>query len=681
VEIDGRDEFVGRELELRALLAGLEEASAGRGGLFLIGGEPGIGKSRLADHFSGRAREAGARVLWGRCWEGAGAPAYWPWIQALRAYLRTVDPAVAREQLGSGAAAISQILPEIRALLPDVPPAPPDSDSARFQLFDSTASFLRNVVSGRETLLVLDDLHAADTPSILLLRFLATQLGEMRVVIVATYRDIALTPDHPLTATLAELAREPTTRILLLEGLREEVVGRFIEGTAGVEPTARLAREMWRETSGNPLFLREAVRLLVSERRLNETAGGATLRLSVPASVREVIARRVGQLPAPTVEALTIGAALGPEFAGETLRRVGGYGTRDLLGRLDEAVREGLLAPVTGAAGRFRFSHDLVRESLYQDQSPVEGAHLHRRIAEALEELYGSSAEAHLAELAHHFFEAAQGADETDAAVIVHKARTYAARAAEVATRALAYEEAARLFRTALAVLDLQAASDDAARTELLLSLGDAEARAGDMESATAPFLEAADLARRTGVAAHLARAALGIGGRVPWARPGRNSQLIPLLEEALVLLGGDDQALRVRLLARLACAWRSSPDKRQQSDILSRQALETARQLGDPATLSYALVARCWATWWPENPEDRVQLADEMIAVARVLGDAERLIDAHLMRALSLTEYGRTVEVTREIAEVGRLADELRQPTHLWLGFGWRALFALMEG
>lgn len=676
-------EFVSREHELGLLLAGLERARTGRGAVFLIGGEPGIGKSRLADEFAERARRGGARVLWGRAWEGAGAPAYWPWMQALRGHLRRLGPEKAREQLGAGAADIVQMLPEIRELIPNLASPPPDSDSARFQLFDSTASFLRRVAAEAETVLVLDDLHAADAPSILLLRFVAGQVGDMRLIVIATYRDVALDREHPLTAALAELVREPGSRQLTLSGLPQDVMGQLIQAATGVRASGWLTRSVWRETGGNPLFVGESLRLLAAEGGLEKLAGQAPFQLSVPTGIRDVIACRVRQLGEGTVEALTYAAALGPEFAVETLRRVGRYATDDLADRLSEALGAGLLVPVAGAIGRYRFSHDLVRESLYQEQLPIERARLHRRVAEALEEFHARAHEAHRAELAHHYFEAVQAGELGEAGEgLADKALKYAVDAAGDDVRSLAYEEAARHYRMALAVLDVEHSHDDRRRIQLLLAIGDAEARAGDMESATETFMQVAAVARRTREATDLAKAALGMGGRMIWARPGSNVHLVPLLREALAMLGeGTDESLRVKLLARLSCALRSSADMHQQSDQLSRQAVELARELGDTATLGYALVCRAWATWWPDNPELRAELAREMVAVAYAVGDRERMIDAHLMLALSHSEYGRMADVARETAEAMRLADELRQPSHFWMAYGWRALTLLLEG
>jgi tetratricopeptide (TPR) repeat protein len=577
------------------------------------------------------------------------------------------------------------MLPELRDLFPVAPRPDVESESARFQLFDSTTTFLRNAALPRPLLVVLDDLQAADTPSILFLRFLATQLSGMRVLLVGTYRDVALTPDHPLTAAIAELSREPTTRILTLGGLQASAVGEFIGAAAGLTPHPHLVSAVWRETKGNPLFVGEAVRLLSAEGRINEFADLPSLRVAVPAGIREVIARRISHLGDASARALAFGAAIGPEFSVEVLRRIAGYVADEALDLLDEAVQAGLLVPVTGMPGRYRFSHDLVRETLYDELKPGPRVRLHRRIAEVLEELYGASPDAHLDELAFHFFEAAHGtepsAETEDAPPLGAKATDYARRAGEQASRSLAYEEGARLFRMALAVLDMNPTPDQELRTEMLLALGDAEARAGDLGGSRTTFLEAAGIAQRTGTADHLARAALGYGGRLPWLRPGKDTRLIPLLQDALVLLGGSDERLRARLLTRLACAWRSSPDQREQSATLSRQAVELARQQDDPATLSFALGGSFFATWWPENPERRLRVAEEMVAVAEAVGDAERMIDAHLILYMSYTEVGRMADARAKLEDVIRLSDELRQPAQLWLGVSPRALVALMDG
>src|SRR5690606_20952687 len=258
--------LLGRDKELGVLLTALDGARSGRGGLVLIGGEPGIGKTRLTDEVAARVRDQGVLVLWGKCWEAGGAPAYWPWVQALRSYLRGVEPARLLDELGSSAQDIVQLLPELGELWADLPARPKtDPESARFQLFDSTAGLLREAARNHPVLVVIEDLQAADTASLLLLQFLAGQVQDMAVLLVGTYRDVELTPDHPLSTSIADLVREPSSRHVLLGGLSKPDVARLIERTAGVAPMEQLVATLLRQTNGNPLFVTEAIRLLAVE--------------------------------------------------------------------------------------------------------------------------------------------------------------------------------------------------------------------------------------------------------------------------------------------------------------------------------------------------------------------------------------------------------------------------------
>jgi len=502
-------------------------------------------------------------------------------------------------------------------------------------------------------------------------------LSDMRLLVVGTYRDVALTPDHPLTTALVEITREPATRLLTLPGLDLGSLSAFIDAETGVVPDARAVAAVWRETKGNPLFVREAVRLLSAEGRLDAAAELPLLRIEVPAGVRDVIARRIGHLSEAAAQALMLGSVLGPEFSLEILRAIGEDGSGAVEDAVDEAVSAGLLVAVSGAPGRYRFSHDLVRETLYDGMAGARRVRLHRRTAEVLEEQYAAALEPHLAALAFHYYEAARSDPS-----IAGKAIEYAARAGSRASSALAYEEAARHYRMALALLDLTDDLGDERRTDLLLSLGDVMARAGDLTSREI-FLQASEVARRSGSPQQLARAALGIGGRLPWARPGNDTRLIPALQDALVLLGGSDDRLRVRLLTRLACAWRSTPEQRDQSAALSSQAVDLARQLDDPATLSYALAGRFWAILWPENPNERLPLAEEMLEVAAASGDAERMLDARSMLYIAYADLARMAEARRQLQDVIHLAEEVSgiTPWQAWLGLAPVSLVALMDG
>ncbi|MEO8510045.1 MAG: AAA family ATPase, partial [Chloroflexota bacterium] len=672
-----RPPLVGREAELATLVAGLDDADAGRGGVILLRGEAGIGKSRLSDEVAGIARSRGWVALWGRAWEDAGAPAYWPWIQVLRTHLRQTDADTARRQLALGAVDIAHMLPEVRELFPELSSqkGAPESDGARFRLFDSTATFLRTAAQTKPMLVVLDDLHAADTSSVRLLRFVAGQVADMRLLIIGTYRDTELTPEHPLTDAIADLGREPATRTVTISGLGRVAMRALIGSTAGREPDEQLVSAVVRGTKGNPLYASEAVRLLAAEGRLDEVARLSSGHLVVPPGVRATIRRRLERFGPETRALLAVGAVVGPEFDGELLGAIAEGEASALRTGLDEAMRGGLLVEVSGAGGRYRFSHDLVRETLYDELSAGRRVGLHRRAAEVLEARHGADPEGHLAELAYHFFEG-----QPDGAVDA-PAVDYARRAGDAALRSLAFEEAARLYAISIAALERTSNPDPRLRLDLLLALGDARNASGDVPAAREVLFEAARIAKDLGSSRQLARAALGVGGRMPWSRPGREARLIPLLQDALVHLGGTDDQLRVQLLTRLSCAWRSTPEKRLDADALSRQAVELARSLDSPGSLSYALAGRFWAIWWPENPEERLAIATEMLEIANALGDDERMLDARLTLWLVYTELADMMSARRELTEMIRAIAALRQPGQLWLGIANRALMLLMEG
>jgi DNA-binding SARP family transcriptional activator/tetratricopeptide (TPR) repeat protein len=650
--------FVGRDRELGELLGGLEGALARRPALFLIAGEPGIGKSRLADEVTVRAEARGAKVLSGRCWEAGGAPAYWPWVQALRPYFRDTDHERIRTELGTGAPDIAQMLPELHELLPDLPAAPSlDPDGARFRLFDSMASFLRAAGEVQPLVLVIDDLHAADTPSLLLLRFLARELREARIVLVGAYRDTEAGTDDALNTTVAELRREPLTRLVRLGGLALPEVASFIELIAGGRSSEGLASAIHRETEGNPLFVGELVRLLASEGRLEE-AGSAPWTTSIPQGVHEVIEHRLRHLSADCKDALSVASILGREFRLDALERVSERSPEELLDLLDEALVARVVGDLPAGRGGLRFSHALIRDSLYGGLGTKERRRLHRRAAEALEALYSSDREPHLAELAHHFLEAAPGGD-------VDKAIAYAWQAGNRAAVLLAYEEAARLYEMGLEAVELKATADEPTRCELLLALGDAQARGGDLPSAKGAFARAAEVARSVNAPEQLARAALGYGGRFIWFRAGKDRRLIPLLEEALEALPGDNP-LRARLLARLAGALRDQPVPERRAS-LSREAVRIARSLGERATLAYALEGAYAALSWPRDTDAWLAMARELIELADEAGDKEQAFSGHLHAFGAFMVRGDLGAAEAEFTTMTALGQELRQPAQLW--------------
>jgi DNA-binding SARP family transcriptional activator len=666
--------FVGRDRELAALGIALDRALAGQGSTHMIGGEPGIGKSRLADELSRIARTRGARVLWGRCWEAGGAPAYWPWVQALRAVIADTDPAALRALAGSRVSEVAQLLPELRERIPELPePSSPESEGARFRLFDAASEFIRRAAASQPIVLVLDDLHAADTPSLLMLRFIAGEIGEARVLVLGTYRDVEVGPDHPLNAALDDLGRQQAAHLIALQGLDETQVSRLIETSAAVAPSRRAVSAIHRGTGGNPLFVGELVRLLVSENRLEDAAGDGGVRVAIPRGVTEVIGRRLERVSENCRRTLGVASVLGRDFDLETLAEVTQRPAGELLDVLDEAIAQRIVLEAPGAPDRLRFSHVLIRDVLYDELGASRRRRLHTRAGEALETLHHHDVDPHLASLAHHFFEAGPTADPD-------KALEYAQRAGDRAAAQLAYEEAARQYELGIRVLRTSGTGDDPTRCELSLALADARLRAGAEEEAKEEFLRAAEIARRLGDADSVARAALGYGGLVVWPAARGDPHLIPLLDEALEALPGADSGLRARLMARLSCAVRDQPN-RDRGLPLSEEAVAMARRLDDRRTLAYALGAHCVLITDPDSTQRLSEKAREAVRVAEGIGELERAFTGHLYHLCSLLVASDVQGAKSALAAMIRHGEDLRTPTYLW---GWAeidAALALFEG
>ncbi len=676
----GPPPFVGREAELGRLVEALEAAFSGRGRLVLLAGEPGIGKTRTAQAVAAEAESRGGLALWGRSLEGLRAPPYWPWLQMLRDYLETVDAKRLRAEMGVGAADIAEIAAEVRQLLPDLQPAPAveDPDHARFRLFDSVARFFRRASLTRPLLLVLDNLHWTDRSSLRMLEFLAHELHDSHILAVGTYRDVELSRQHPLSDTLADLGREGLFERLALGGLSLDEVGRYVRQLAPGTPRA-LARAVHRQTEGNPFFVAEIVRLLAQEGALSPAGPPAgPVALSIPEGVREVVGRRLNRLPDGCSAVLTVGAVIGRSFGLRELEPlVGDLVPAELATALEAAVAAGVLQEVTGARGRYQFTHALIRETLVDELSGARRARLHRQIGETLEEIHSGNLDECMPQLAHHFFEAAL-------AGTAEKAVDYCVRAARQAASLVANEEAAWHLERALEVLDLTQPADEARSCRLRLECGRALARCNQPARALEMFQGAAQAARRLGSAEMLAEAALGLGVPDPSAPFGLHAEpALRLLEEALAALDGDDSPLRVRLLCGIAAACYVL-GRMDEGGALSTEALSMARRLDDPPSVLAALRARFGLALYVTRHQEQLRYlrrVDEMLQLASDLGDTFSLIDAHGYRTHILLSGGDVEGFRREIAGYDAWADRLRQPVYLCLRPMHEASLATLEG
>ncbi len=673
--------FVGREGEVERGRALFDESFAGQPRVLLLVGEPGIGKTRISEELTTYARMRGAQVYWGRCHEGEGAPPFWPWVQIVRSYAQEHDPEELRKDFGFGGPDIAGMVSEIRQVLPDLAEPPQvDPEQARFRLFDAMVSFLRNASQRAPIVLVLDDLHWADKPSLVLCEFLARELGPARLMVIATYRDVELRRQHPLTETLAELARLQLGERVLLRGISEQDVARFIEQSANLTPSQSLVAAIHRETEGNPFFVHEVVRLLTSDGRLSGSGSGSveSWSLEIPQGVREVVGRRLNRLSEECNELLLVGSVLGREFTLTALEKVTGSSGDDVLSALDEALAARVVSEVPGPIPAYRFSHALMRETLHEELSTPRRVGLHRKAAEALEEIHGTEGGAHLAEIAHHFFQAVQSGD-------LDRAVRALVRAAEWAGERQAFEEEAQHYERAIQVLEMESESDSEQLCELLVRLARAWALAADQDRARETALRAAELARKTGSAEHLARAALAYGEGFVVVEMGRvDATIVDLLDEALVELEAvadqPDSHLVAQVGGRLANELYFGGDIDRIESLLDKVE-GIADAVDDPALRSQAIQARTFNLNVDKLDRQGLDLAERLQRHAREAGDIQLESAGRLYEfSFSLFRGNRQrLQDTLEAEEI--LATRSRMPLVRALPVWHRTTLAVLEG
>jgi DNA-binding SARP family transcriptional activator len=661
-------------VERGPLLARLREAAAaaaaGESGLLLVVGEGGIGKTRLIAELAAELTEFD--VLYGRCDEEEIFP-YGPWVEMLQSRLEGLEETEVAALAGTEAPDLARLLPEIRERLPQLEDATAagDPETGRRQLFVAVQRLLSRLAADRPLLIVVDDLHWADRSSLLLGRHLARQQQLGPVLLVGTYRDTELERNHPLPELIADVERYRPVPRVRLGGMDEREVAALIGSLHKSEVRDDAVRAIRAETEGNPFFVKQLVR------HLEEAEGGIELTpdgRAVPEGVRDVIASRVARLPERGDEVLQVASLIGREFDYELLERVVDLPEEQLLDVLDAAVRGGLLAEVPNSPGRHSFAHALLRSTIESELSATRAARLHRRIGEAIEQLHRDRLDPWLDELARHFAEAVP--QEVDRAV------DYAVRAAAQARDRLAYDEAARLLARAVGLRRSDDPVDHAELARLEIALATAEADAGRWEAARASFARAADVARAAEAGASFARAALGHSGGT-WEQYGREDpESVALLEEALERLPDGDSSLRPQLLARLAVLLyydQDAPEERLRSAAGS--AVDIARRLEDPDALVAALTASLYAHWRHGLAPQRLDLADELIALTETRPSLAEAADAHLWRSAALIELSRLEEWEAEIARHAEIAERSQQVQLLVHRDALRATRLLMEG
>jgi DNA-binding winged helix-turn-helix (wHTH) protein len=656
---DPRGDLVGRDAILEQLEARLAAASGGRGGLVVLEGESGMGKTRILEALAEAARARGALVASARFPESGKGPAFRPWAALLGRLAEPRSRAWLEQALDARLPWLARLVPELTEGPATEPLGAADDESSTLRMFDAATRLLRRLADDQPLVLVLDDLHGADRSSLRLLEHVAEHVRDGRILIAVAYRSSDLDPEHPLAASLAELSRLPGWTRVRLEGIDRMATRSLVEAVIGRDPGEARIAEIHARTDGNPFYIRELARYLA------EAAPDLPAR-SVPESLRELLLGRLQRLPLRCRDALELAAVIGREFDLELLRRSSGLGVSGLMEALDIGRRAGIVD--AGWGQHRRFQHALAQEAIYAGLPEARRRLLHRRVGEACRSLLSPDRGELLAVTARHLCQVAEEAGEPAVGT--------AASAAEHAEAHLAFEEAAHLYRMALDALDRIDAGNDERRCRLLLALAHAQLRAGELGQAIGTARRAAALARAIRRPELLASAALLFGDYVLVD----SSEARELLEEAIPALGPAHEAVRGRSLAALANAlWYDGQADRRRA--LADEALEIARAIGDPTQVVAARMAQHHARIGPAHLTERLLLADRALREAdRADQDALRCLVLS-WRAVDLLESGDRTAAERDVARLEDLARHGGLRRYLDQPPRWRALLAMLEG
>ena len=666
--------MVGRKPELATLDAARHDAASRT---VFIGGEPGAGKTRLVAELAAEAHAEGAFVLAGRCDDGMAVP-YQPFVEALRHLVDHSSDAELVHRLGRWPGELSRLVPEIRTRMPtSPPPLKAEPETERYRLFDAVTSWMAATSAERPLVFVADDLHWATKPTLFLLRHVLRSGELMRLSVWATYRDTELSPSHPLAGMMADLRAETGVTVLTLPALDVSEVRELVAAASDgcLTSEADWAVPIYADTRGNPLYVTEVARYIVQSDGFDgvSPAPRSVVELGIPESLQEVVSRRICRLGGATVAALRTASVAGLEFDPVIVERASGLDEEALVSALEEATAARLIEEVPGDPMRYRFSHALVRASVYGGITRMRRTVLHRHLGEAIEAVHRAKLVDSLPELAHHFAEAAGGRPDA-------KAASYARRAGDAALAQFAHDEAVGHYRAALGLMD---AREDTSglkeRCEVLISLGEAEARAGE-SSFRQTLLEAADLAERLGDSERLARAALSINrGRYGGVgHPDRERVMV--LQAALDAYPGEDSAVRARLLAQLGAelVWSGEWNTRA---ALSDDAVAMARRIDDPGILAFVLHLRFVTVWAGSTLPERRALACEAQALADRVGDRTLAFFGAYTGCHLALETGDIETADRLLVLAERHAEGLHQPLLRWRVLYTNAVRAVIAG
>jgi class 3 adenylate cyclase len=673
--------YVGRVGERARVRACWDAARDGMRQALLVSGEPGIGKTRFTSHSAIEFHGDAAVVLFGHCEQDLGVP-YGAWIQALSHLVEHAPEEALTTYIDRYGGELARLVPGLLRRAPQAPPPrQTDPETERYLLFSAVVGLLDQASIESPVVLVLDDLHWADRPTLALLRHVVAETHGVRLLVLATYRDSELSRDHPLTDLLADLRREDGIARLTLRGLSQGEVKSLMEGAAGHEMGAggqALAREIAAETDGNPFFVGEMLRHLTESGALVYSAAGRWEllqrldELGMPQSVREVIGRRVERLGEDCHAVLSCAAVIGRHFDLELLQCVVREDEDRLIDLLDAAVKASLLHESAERTGGFSFEHALINHTLYDELGATRRARLHRRVAEALEDLCGEDPASMVSELAYHWTAATAPVDTA-------RALDYSRRAGVQALAKLAPDEAVRWFTQGMDLLEKGADPDPRERCELMICLGEAQRQAA-RPAFRETLLDAAALAEKLDDPDRMARAVLANTRGFPSAFGTVDTERVAAIERALQRSEGFEPARCAELLALETMELEFDADHEHRR-ALAGKALAQARESGDPRILLHVLRDHFHATWSVDTLQARERTANEMLELADHLDDPLARFWALDRTVHVAAESGRMRHAMEASAALLALTEELGQPRLRWHATHYASGLAQLTG
>ena len=648
--------FVGRESDLAELESLAQRLRSGKGSLALVGGEPGVGKTRLCEEILAFAHDEGFLALEGHCYEREGAPPFIPWVESLEHASRVLGKESFRRSLGDAASEIAKLMPELRRVYDDIPePIELPPEQQRRYLFNGVYEVVKRLSADTPIVWLLDDLHWADESSLLLVEHLAPHLERLPILFLGTYRDVELEVGKPFEKVLAQLVRQRIGQRIALKRLSEDSVAQLLMAFSGSEPPRGFVDAIYHETEGNPFFVEEVFQHLSEEGKLFESDGSwkSDVRvdeLEVPEGIRLVIGRRLERLTASTPRVLMDAAVIGRQFAVNILERVCGDDPDAFYDAIEEAETAKLIEPVSaGRETRYQFSHELIRHTLLSSLSLPKRQRVSVKVADALEKVYEGHLEEHAADLAHHLYEAGAAAD-------AGRTIRFLRMAGESALAAAAADEAFYYFDTALSM----EVEDERQKADLLFLRGNTYRGRGHWEKPLTDWSQAFDLYEAVGDVEGIGRVVSEMTIRLAWMNRWR--ELPEIADRGLRAIGNTPTRERALLLAASGAGLAQGRGRYFEGAELLADAEKLSTELSDEALLGAVLIQKVYTDWGFIQFPGKYDAACRASDLFRSAGLTWPLADMLSSTQIAAFSLGRLDEVARIAEELEPLARRLDQ-------------------